>query len=255
MDMEIEIDLEQDFKSKGAVLINAFPGPGYAAMLAANYIVDKMGFEPVGVVRSPYFPSTAVIHDFKPYHPMRFYGRDGLLVLITEMPHKPEMSKFIAESLLDLYKKKGLKQIINLEAIADAQNRPPEEHQFYGVSTLEGERKTLEKADIIPFKEGMITGVAGELLSEGALREYNILCLLTEVNPMYPDVQAAIRFIESLNRLLENMDIDVEDLRKEAKEIEGTIRESVDKARDLLDSHQQDKALPIPQKPPQFMYG
>ena len=255
MDLEIEIDLEQGFELKDAVLINAFPGPGYASMLAANYIIDKMAFEPVGSIRSPYFPSTAVIHDFTPYHPIRFYGMVDIAILITEMTPKPEMSKFIGGSLLELYKDKGIKQIINLEAIVDTQNKPPEEHMFYGVASQEAERKVLLDAGITLFKEGMVTGVAGELLSEGHRKDFNIICLLTEVNAMYPDIQAAIRFVENLNKLLENMNIDIEDLKKEADEIEGSIKESIDKARELLDSHQQEKSLSIPQAPPQYMYG
>jgi uncharacterized protein len=257
METKIDIRMNTDFELKDAILINAFPGPGYAAMLAANYIIDKMDFEPVGTVRSPEFPSTAVIHDYTPYHPMRFYGKDGLIILLTEMAPKPEMAKSIAESLLTLYKEKGLKQIINLEAIVDTQGKPPEEHVFYGVTTLEGERKALEKAKIELFKEGMITGIAGELLSEGHSLEYNILCLLTEVNPMYPDVQAAIRFVENLNTLLDNLNIDLEDLKKEAEELQGTIQESIDKAKELMDSHQQQDAqgLPVPAKPPSYMYG
>ncbi len=255
MDLEIEIDVDKDFDLENVVLINAFPGPGYAAMLAANYIVDKMHFEPVGTVRSPYFPSTAIIHDYTPYHPMRFYGRDGIAVLITELAPKPEMAKPIAESLLKMFNQKKLGQIINLEAIADTQNKAPEDYQFFGITAQEGKRKELEDAGITLFKEGMVSGIAGELLSEGHRRDLNVICLLTEVNPMYPDVQAAIKFIENLNMLLEGMDIDVEDLRKEAGEIEGTIKESVDKARELIGNHQQDKTLPIPQKPTSYMYG
>lgn len=255
MDLEIEIDIDSDFPVKEAILINAFPGPGYAAMLAANYIVDKMGFEPVGTVRSPYFPSTAVIHDYTPYHPMRFYGKDGIMVLITEIPPKPEMAKPIAESLLQLFEEKEMGQMINLEAMADTQGKNPEDYQFFGITAQEGERRTLEDAGITLFKEGMIAGITGELLSEGHRRDQNIICLLTEVNPMYPDMQAAVKFVENLNNLLDGMDIDLEDLKKEAEEIQGTIKESVDKARELIEQHQDDKALPITQKPPSYMYG
>lgn len=256
MDMEIEIKLKEKIDLKKGVLINAFPGPGFSAMIAANYIIDKMGLEPVGTIKSPYFPATAVIHDYVPYHPMRFYGKDGLLILITEFNLKPEMAKFIAEKLIEVYDTNKMRQIINLEAIADTRNKDPEDYEFYGVATLEAERKRLEKEKITLFKEGMISGTAGELLSEGQASDLNIVTLLTEVNPMYPDVQGAISFVENLNTLLDELDIDLEDLKKEAVEIEGAIKDSIHKAQELMSAHQSEKALQVPQSPPTpYMYG
>ena len=55
---------------------------------------------------------------------------------------------------------------------------------------------------MIPFAEGVITGIAGVLLNEGRRRGFDVLTFLAEAQSDYPDARAAAKVIETINAIL-----------------------------------------------------
>ena len=95
----------------------------------------------------------------------------------------------------------------------------------YGVGSTESAREMLLSHDINTFSEGVITGVAGVLLNEGKRRDFDVISLLAEAHPDYPDARAAAKIIETINKMLLHVEIDAEPLYKEAENVEGQIKE------------------------------
>ena len=65
----------------------------------------------------------------------------------------------------------------------------------------------------------------------------DITALLAECNPMYPDARAALIAIDGLSELMD-LEIPVQDLLEDAKNIEKKVREAFERA--------QSTALPAP---------
>jgi uncharacterized protein len=104
----------------------------------------------------------------------------------------------------------------------------------------------LKKYSIEETKEGMITGITGVLLFEGARLKRDVLCLLAEAHSSYPDSRAAALLVEALDKLLPEIEIDTQPLYKEAEDIEQKIRAFIKQAQPTAPSS-------VPQ--PTQMYG
>ena len=84
---------------------------------------------------------------------------------------------------------------------------------------------------------GIVSGITGYLIAEGERRGLDITALLAECNPMYPDARAALIAIDGLSELMD-LEIPVQDLLEDAKNIEKKVREAFERA--------QSTALPAP---------
>jgi predicted ATP-grasp superfamily ATP-dependent carboligase len=109
----------------------------------------------------------------------------------------------------------------DLEA-PEALDRP--QVDVYGIASTKEARELLNDKWIMPFSEGVISGVAGVLLNEGKRRGFNVISLLAETRTDYPDARAAAKVIEAIDEAVLNIGIDVEPLYKEAEDIEMKIK-------------------------------
>src|SRR3989454_12261040 len=82
----------------------------------------------------------------------------------------------------------------------------------------------IRKNAVAMFEEGVITGVAGVLLNEGRKRDFDVMTLLSEAHPDYPDARAAARVIETIDKLLLHTELDAKPLYEEAERIELQLK-------------------------------
>ena len=116
-----------------------------------------------------------------------------------------------------------------------------EDGDIWGVASLQSGRDALDTVDIQRIQQGIVTGVSGFLLAEGERQGLDITVLLAECNPVYPDARAALIAVESLCDLMD-IEIPVQTLLDEAREIENRVREAFERA--------QSSALPAPRDDP-----
>ena len=66
----------------------------------------------------------------------------------------------------------------------------------------------LQDQNIPLFTEGVITGVAGVLLNEGKSRDFDVISVMAEAHPDYPDASAAAKVIETIDTMLLHIHLD-----------------------------------------------
>ena len=136
-----------------------------------------------------------------------------------------------------------------LEEGLKASSSDEEEDEYeplaYGIGSTPTARELLKTHNIAQFNEGVISGVAGVLMNEGKRRAVDVISILAEARPDYPDARAAAVVIDAIDKILLHLDIDVEPLYREAEAIEHRI-----KSMQIHAKSQPKKAIPIPQ-----MYG
>ena len=81
-----------------------------------------------------------------------------------------------------------------------------EEVDVLGVSATPLMSELLESMEIPLLEQGVIKGMTGVMLSEGASRGRNIMSIMVEADPRFPDARAAATLIETFasqcNRIL-----------------------------------------------------
>ena len=95
---------------------------------------------------------------------------------------------------------------------------------MYGIGSTDRANESLKRNEIAPFEEGVITGVAGVLLNEGRKRDFDVITLLSEAHPDYPDARAAARVIETIDKILLHTELDAKPLYEEAERIEVQLK-------------------------------
>jgi uncharacterized protein len=248
---------------RGATVIDGFPSIGLVSSIVANYLVNALELEQIGIMDSSFFPSISLIRNAQPLNTVRIYAServrgtdeedvDQIVVFISEFQPPPNLIKPISSAILDWIQEQRCSMLISPEGLViervdeegeeieveeeetakdpDGKNAENDIEQkiksleLYGVGSTANARKLLEDHQIQPFMEGVITGVAGVLLNEGKRRDFDVVSLLAEAHSNYPDARAAARIIEVLDRLVLNIHIDSKPLYKEAEAIEFQIK-------------------------------
>ncbi len=242
---------------RGATVIDGFPSIGLVSSIVANYLVNALELEQIGIMDSNYFPSISLIRNAQPLNTVRIYASDRvrgtdeedvdqIVVFISEFQPPPNLIKPISSAILDWIQEQRCSRLISPEGLViereeeeielPSEDENPREEaeedieskiknlELFGVGSTGRARKLLDDNDISPFIEGVITGVAGVLLNEGKRRDFDVVSLLAEAHSNYPDARAAAKIIEVLDRLVLNIHIDSKPLYKEAEAIEMQIK-------------------------------
>jgi len=242
---------------RGATVIDGFPSIGLVSSIVANYLVNALELEQIGIMDSNFFPSISLIRNAQPLNTVRIYASDRvrgtdeedvdqIVVFISEFQPPPNLIKPISSAILDWIQEQRCSRLISPEGLVIEREeeeielpledeKPQEEEEedieskiknleLFGVGSTNRARKLLDDNGISPFIEGVITGVAGVLLNEGKRRDFDVVSLLAEAHSNYPDARAAAKIIEVLDRLVLNIHIDSKPLYKEAEAIEMQIK-------------------------------
>ena len=224
---------------KGAVLIDGFPGVGLVGTIVANFLINTLELEQIGVIDSYKFPPISVIKEGVPHNPMRLYSgeqicNDGtcnqVAVCVSEFTPPAEITKDLVNSLVDWAEEHGCTRIISAEGFTSGPKPDGEENEVYGVASTSGSRKWIDDAKVKPFTYGTVGGITGALLNEGKIRKLNVLGLLAEVTEDSPDARAAANVIKALDELLLAIDLDPKPLLKEAESLEQEVKAVRDQA-------------------------
>ncbi len=218
---------------RGATVIDGFPSVGLVSSIVANYLINALNLSQIGIMDSVYFPTVALVRDGQPMNPVRIYagpkreGTDQVVVFISEFQPPPNLIKAIASTVLDWAQDQRCNLLVCPEGlIVDAKDDDTEDRQVevYGIGSTDKSMDLLRRHKVTLFEEGVITGVAGVLLNEGRKRDFDVITLLSEAHPDYPDARAAARAIEVIDKLLLRTDLDAKPLYEEAERIEMQLK-------------------------------
>jgi len=228
---------------EGAIVIDGFPSVGLVSSIVANYLIDTLEMEQIGIVESPAFPTVSLVRNGIPQHPVRIYaghppadragrGADKLVAFVSEFHPAPTVIHPLATSILDWVQEQRCSLLVSPEGLAveaapgsSRPSRPPRlnDVKVYGVASTRKARELYIEPNMIPFAEGVITGIAGVLLNEGRRRGFDVLTFLAEAQAEYPDARAAAKVIETINRILLRTPLDPVPLYAEAERIEQQL--------------------------------
>ena len=229
---------------EGAIVIDGFPSVGLVSSIVANYLIDTLEMEQIGIVESSAFPTVALVRNGVPQHPVRIYaghppadragrGADKLVAFVSEFHPAPGVIYPLATSILDWVQEQRCSLLVSPEGlVVEAAphttlraSRPPRlnDVKVYGVASTRKARELYIEPNMIPFAEGVITGIAGVLLNEGRRRGFDVLTFLAEAQADYPDARAAAKVIETINRILLRTPLDPVPLYAEAERIEQQL--------------------------------
>ncbi len=222
--MDLEIYELKKIDLRDGIVIDGFPSVGLVSSIVANYIIESLDLEQIAIVDSPYFPSVALVRNGVPLSPVRIYGgkvNDNMkiAVFVSEFQIPTSLLKSIGNLMLDWADEQRISTVITPEGIIQEER---EDVNVYAVTSTDYAKKKIPNG-VLEFGEGVITGVTGVLLTEGRKRDTDVIALLAEAHPNYPDARAAAKIVEVLNEIMQGVKIDPKPLYEEAEKIEKNL--------------------------------
>ena len=234
--MQTEVKYHQQPELKNPVMVCGLPGIGSVAWLAVSHLQKELKTELFAEVFSPMFSPKVWLTDEGVVQLMKgefhFWknkagGTDLLLFSANEQPYSPEGQYELAEVVLEVAEKFGVKRVITMGGMAT--ERFTEQPKVFVGGTDVGQVKELEGFGAVKLAGGAISGTNGLIFGLAKLRSILAICLLAET-PGYLslDANAAKAALQMSSKLL-SIKIDYSALDKQAKE----NSDAVHKARDM----------------------
>ncbi|MCS4541709.1 MAG: proteasome assembly chaperone family protein [Euryarchaeota archaeon] len=225
------IRLFKEPKLDNPMFIEGLPGIGHVGKLAAEHLVAELKAEKIGEVYSPSFPPQVLIKSDGTVELMKnevFFWRgkkpqsDLLLLVGNTQGLTPEGQYDLADKILDLVEKFGVKKMFTLGGFATG--KLVEEPRVFGAVTDTELAKELEKYGVVVKGEegGGIVGASGLLLGLGKVRGMQGICLLGETSGYLVDARSAQAVLEVLTKML-GVKINMTELENRAKDTEKFI--------------------------------
>ncbi len=229
--------LKEIKKVEAEVLVTGLPGFGRVGHVAANYLVDKMGLEPIAYLHSHYFPHMVIVDEkgiIRMLNNVFYYveaKRPFILLTGDVQPSiapnsSPEPQHRYAEFVLDYAIKHGVKEIYTMAGIDIGPNRFTKGTGLVCAATEESLIEELSKHGCEVDKGGSISGIAGLLLGyakEAGLKGACIMGKTSGQMTAHGDPGAAAEVLKLMQKLL-GFEIDVKELEDSNKEIEKVVR-------------------------------
>lgn len=223
-------------------LVAAWPGMGNVSVIAATYLLQKLGAEvslelPApgrfdvqavevrgGIVERPRLPRSV-------FHRVREQGGGGprLTVFVGEAQPATGMYEF-ANLVLDQAQTMGVERVVTFAAMA-SQLHPAHQPRMFGATTSPDLVDELRRLEVTPLEEGQIGGMNGVLLGACAERNIPALALLGEM-PFFatgvPNPKSAKAVLDAFS-LMSGLEIDLEELGRHAEGVDRALIDLLNK--------------------------
>ena len=222
---KLDIRTFRDVDLRGGTVLGSFPTVGMVSTIACTYIISTLKMDQVCAIDDDEFPPLSMIYARKPKFPARVYAHDEkkLAAFVCEVPLPSKIHRKVARCLLRWAREHECRRIVSLEGLPLPEAETAEDIGVWGVGSTDQAREDLEKAGIEQLESGMISGVSGVLLNEGRWEKFDTIALLAEARPNLPDALAAAKLVRAVDDLLPDIEIDLEPLITQAKELEAQL--------------------------------
>ena len=231
---DVEINEMRRMDLEGATIVDGFPSVGLVSSIATNYIIKLLNLKEIGVMDSDGFPHVTLVRESVPLSPVRIYAGERtskgelIVAFVSEFQSPPELIRPISRALVDWAVERKCKMIISPEGLVvdpDLKEKAELSEVVFAIGSTDRAREMLSRKHFQTFDEGVITGVAGMLLIEGFAQDFDVITLLAEAHPDFPDAGAAALVLEAMDDLVLGMDFDTKPLFEEAQRIEARLKE------------------------------
>jgi uncharacterized protein len=200
-------------------LIAGFSSFGLAGLTAVDYLVDQLDLVETGHVTAEGLPTITPFEEGVPHHPTRLFSREDLdvTVLVGELFVPAFAGEALSRAILEWTEREDVRDIAVVSGIPMPHTEG--EHQTYYVATQDYTQRRLTETEIAPMSRGFLDGAHAALVERGIGSSLGVGVYLTPVHQQAPDVEAAIRLVESVSDVYD-LGVNSGPLRTLAEEIQ-----------------------------------
>ncbi|HEV2520668.1 MAG TPA: proteasome assembly chaperone family protein [Thermoplasmata archaeon] len=227
---DVHIQVLDKVSLKNPVLVEGLPGVGNVGKLAADYLKEKLGAQPLATFYSKFFPPQVYVSEeglIRLVSNQLSYrkgivagGRDLLILTGDYQGISPEGQYELTEQVLKFCHGLETREVYTLAGFA--QGHMVENHRVLGAATTPGLVEAMKKHGVVFSRNdpgGGLIGASGLFLGLGRLFGMEGVCLMGETSGYFVDPRSAEAVLKVLTKVL-GVEVDISDLEAKAKEID-----------------------------------
>jgi len=200
-------------------VVAGFSAFGLAGLTAVDFLVDHLDLEETGHLTADDLPSITPFEAGRPRHHSRLFSRPDLdvTVIVNELFLPTSVVDSFADALLAWTDDHDVSEVTVLSGVPYAHG--PDEHDTFYVASDDYRERRLADVDVRPMGRGFLDGINGALMYRGIESDLRTAVFVTPVHAQAPDVEAAIRLVETFDRVYD-LGVDAAPLEEFARTVE-----------------------------------
>jgi uncharacterized protein len=229
----------------GATLIFGFPDVGLVGVIAASHLIDELKLSEVAYMDSRLLPPLIVLHEGLPHSSVRIFGKDNILLAISEAPIPADILYPIMDALIDWAKSKNVKMMISLSGIPIQDRQDAKELKAFAAASNTEALKLAQAKNIEVLTEGYMVGPQAIMLQRAANSGTPAVALLAQCFYNYPDPEAAAEVLKEMGKIT-GVNVNTSKLLEKGEEIRLKARDVMKRTQEEMSKTKKGQEMDIP---------
>jgi len=205
-------------------MIMGLPDVGLVGLIATSYLINELKLEEIAYMDSDLLPPVVVLHKGLPHAPLRIYGNNNLIAVISELAIPASAIYRIIREIVEWGQSKKVNRIVSMGGIPIENRQAIEEPKVFGVASSQEVLENLGKNGVNLMNEGYIVGPQALSMRYCIDKGIPAIALLAQSFYNYPDPQAAAMVLKEFSKISE-VKVDVSKLLEKGEEIRLQARD------------------------------
>ncbi|MCW4022373.1 MAG: PAC2 family protein [Candidatus Bathyarchaeota archaeon] len=228
-----------------ATMLIGLPDVGLVGLIATSYLITELGFEEIAYIESDLLPPVVVLHNGLPYAPLRIYGNDKVIAVISELAIPANALHTVMRVIIDWAEEKKVKQMISIGGIPTENRQTITAPEVFGAASNQELLDSVTREGLKVMKEGYIVGPQALSMRYTANKKMQSIALLAQSFYNYPDPQAAAIVLKELAKV-SDITVDVTKLMEKGEEIRLKARDMMKRTQQEMNRMQKSQEYDMP---------
>jgi uncharacterized protein len=228
-----------------ATMIIGLPDVGLVGLIATSYLISELNLEEIAYMDSDLLPPVVVLHEGLPHAPLRIYGNQNLIAVISELAIPAPAIYTVTRELVDWAQAKKIKRIISMGGIPTENRQTIKEPEVFAAASNQELLDTLTKSGLKTLNEGYIVGAQALSMRYSISKKMPSIAILAQSFYNYPDPQAAAIALRELSKI-SDVKVDVSKLLEKGEEIRLKARDIMKRTQQEMNRMQKSQEYDLP---------
>ncbi len=226
-------------------MLIGLPDVGLVGLIATSYLISELNLEEIAYMDSDLLPPVVVLHNGLPHSPLRIYGNQKLIAVISELAIPAPALYNIMRKIIDWGEEKKVKSIISMGGIPLENRQTINEPEVFGAASDQKLLEILNKKGLNTMKEGYIVGAQALSMRYSLSKNIPAIAILSQSFYNYPDPQAAAITLKELSKI-SDIEVDVSKLLEKGEEIRLKARDIMKRTQQEMNKMQKSQEYDLP---------
>ena len=228
-----------------ATMLIGLPDVGLVGIIATSYLISELNLEEIAYMESDLLPPIVVLHKGLPHAPLRIYGNQNLIAVVSELAVPAPAVYSIMREIVDWAQAKKVKRIVSMGGIPVENRQTIKEPEVFVAASNQELLDTVNKKGLKTLNEGYIAGPQALSMRYSVSKEMDAIAILAQAFYNYPDPQAAAMVLKEFSKI-SDIKVDLSKLIEKGEEIRLKARDMMKRTQKEMNRMQKSQEYDLP---------